>query len=148
MPIKNSKIHKTVNITNSDLVNIYGCEIKENTKVGPFVEIQKNVIIGKNCKISSHSFICSGVIIKDKVFIGHNVTFINDRNPGAVNKNGQLKNEDDWRLENTLIEEGCSIGSGAVIMCGIKIGKNSTVGAGSLVLKDVPSETVYFNKRK
>lgn len=148
MPIKNSKIHKTVSIINKNLVNIYGCEIHKNTKIGPFVEIQKDVIIGKNCKISSHSFICSGVTIKDKVFIGHNVVFINDRNPKSVNKKGQLKNENDWKLEKTLIDEGSSIGSGSIIMCGIKIGKNAIIGAGSLVLKNVPNNTVYINKRK
>jgi acetyltransferase-like isoleucine patch superfamily enzyme len=147
MPIKNSKIHKSVSIINKELVNIYGCEIYENTKIGPFVEIQKDVVIGKNCKISSHSFICSGVVIKDKVFLGHNVVFINDRNPAAVNKKGQLKDEGDWKLEKTLIEEGTSIGSGSIIMCGIKIGKNSIIGAGSLVLKNVPSNTTYYNKR-
>ena len=147
MPIKNSKIHKSVSIINKDLVNIYGCEIYENTKIGPFVEIQKDVVIGKNCKISSHSFICSGVVIKDKVFLGHNVVFINDRNPAAVNKKGKLKNEDDWKLEKTLIEEGSSIGSGSIIMCGIKIGKNAIIGAGSLVLKNVPSNATYYNKR-
>ena len=148
MPIKNSKIHKSVLITNKKLVNIYGCQIKENTKVGPFVEIQKNVTIGKNCKISSHSFICSGVKIANNVFIGHNVVFINDRNPASVNIKGKLKNDNDWKLEKTIIEEGSSIGSGSVIMCGIKIGKNSIIGAGSLVLKNVPSNTKYINKRE
>jgi acetyltransferase-like isoleucine patch superfamily enzyme len=148
MPIKNSKIHKSVLITNKKLVNIYGCQIKENTKVGPFVEIQKNVTIGKNCKISSHSFICSGVKIANNVFIGHNVVFINDRNPASVNIKGKLKNDNDWKLEKTIIEEGSSIGSSSVIMCGIKIGKNSIIGAGSLVLKNVPSNTKYINKRK
>ena len=148
MPIKNSKIHKTVSIINKNLVNIYGCEIHNNTKIGPFVEIQKDVIIGKNCKISSHSFICSGVTIKDKVFIGHNVVFINDRIPKSVNKKGQLKSENDWKLEKTLIEEGSSIGSGSIIMCGIKIGKNAIIGAGSLVLKNVSNNTLYMNKRK
>ena len=148
MPIKNSKIHKTVSIINKNLVNIYGCEIHNNTKIGPFVEIQKDVIIGKNCKISSHSFICSGVTIKDKVFIGHNVVFINDRIPKSVNKKGQLKSENDWKLEKTLIEEGSSIGSGSIIMCGIKIGKNAIIGAGSLVLKNVSNNTLYTNKRK
>ena len=136
MPIKNSKIHKSVSIINKELVNIYGCEIYENTKIGPFVEIQKDVIIGKNCKISSHSFICSGVKIKDNVFLGHNVIFINDRYPAAVNEKGKLKSENDWKLEKTLIEEGSSIGSGSIIMCGIKIGKNAIIGAGSLVLKN------------
>lgn len=147
MPIKNSKIHKTVSIINKELVNIYGCEIYEKSKIGPFVEIQKDVVIGKNCKISSHSFICSGVIIEDNVFIGHNVIFINDRYPAAVNEKGELKSENDWKLEKTLIEEGSSIGSGSIIMCGIKIGKKAIIGAGSLVLKNVPSNTTYYNKR-
>ena len=99
-------------------------------------------------KISSHSFICSGVTIKDKVFIGHNVVFINDRIPKSVNKKGQLKSENDWKLEKTLIEEGSSIGSGSIIMCGIKIGKNAIIGAGSLVLKNVSNNTLYINKRE
>jgi len=147
MPIKNSKIDKTVFIANKKLVNIYGCKIKKNTKIGPFVEIQKDVTIGKNCKISSHSFICSGVNIGDNVFIGHSVVFINDKNPFAVNKKGELKNENDWKLEKTFLEDGVSIGSGAVIMCGITIGKNSKIGAGSLVLKNVPKNKLYYNKR-
>ena len=148
MPIKNSKIHKSVSIINDKLVNIYGCVVGKNTKIGPFVEIQKDVSIGKNCKISSHTFICTGVIIKDNVFIGHNVVFINDRNPNAVNKKGELKEDQDWKLEKIIIEEGVSIGSGSVIMCGIKIGKNSTIGAGSLVLSNVPNNTTYINQRK
>ena len=147
MPIKNSKIHKSASIINKELVNIYGCEIYENTKIGPFVEIQKDVIIGKNCKISSNSFICSGVVINDNVFLGHNVIFINDRYPASVNEKGELKSENDWKLEKTLIEEGSSIGSGSIIMCGIKIGKNAIIGAGSLVLKNVLSNTTYYNKR-
>tara|TARA_B100001250_G_scaffold276499_1_gene238954 strand:- start:1875 stop:2333 length:459 start_codon:yes stop_codon:yes gene_type:complete len=147
MPIKKSKIDKTVWIANKKLVNIYGCKIKKNTKIGPFVEIQKDVSIGKNCKISSHSFICSGVSIGDNVFIGHNVIFINDKNPSAVNEKGELKNEDDWKLEKTILEDGVSIGSGTIIMCGITIGKNSKIGAGSLVLKNVPKNKLYFNKR-
>ena len=148
MPIKNSKIHKSVIITKPKLVNIYGCVIDRNTKIGPFVEIQKDVSIGKNCKISSHTFICSGVMIKDNVFIGHNVVFINDKDPKAVNEDGKLKTEKDWKLEKTFIEEGASIGSGSVIMCGIKIGKNSTIGAGSLVLSNVSKNSIYTNKRK
>ena len=147
MPIKDSKIHKSVKITNKELVNIYGCQIKANTKVGPFVEIQKNVLIGEKCKISSHTFICSGVKIHDNVFIGHNVIFINDRYPESINKKGQLKNEKDWVLESTLIESGVSIGSGSIIMCGLTIGRNSTIGAGSLVLKDISKNTIFFNKR-
>ena len=147
MPIIKSKIHKSVKIINRDLVNIYGCQIKANTKIGPFVEIQKDVLIGEKCKISSHTFICSGVKIHDNVFIGHNVIFINDRHPESVNKMGQLKNEKDWVLEDTIIESGVSIGSGSVIMCGLTIGKNSTIGAGSLVLKDISKNTIFFNKR-
>ena len=129
------------------MVNLYDCSIGNNTKIGPFVEIQKNVIVGNYCKISSHTFICSGVKIHDNVFIGHNVIFINDRHPESVNKMGQLKNEKDWVLEDTTIESGVSIGSGSVIMCGLTIGKNSTVGAGSLVLKDISKNTIFFNKR-
>lgn len=147
MPIKNSKIHKSVKVFHEELVNLYGCKIDANTTIGPFVEIQSEVSIGKNCKISSHSFICSGVTIRDNVFIGHNVTFINDRNPRSVNKDGKLKKTQDWILEKTLIEKGVSIGSGSIIMCGVKIGKNSIIGAGSLVLKDVPSDKVFYNKR-
>ncbi len=147
MSIKNSKIHKSVKIVKPNLVNIYGCKIDRNTKIGPFVEIQKDVSIGKNCKISSHTFICSGVIIKNNVFVGHNVVFINDKDPKAVNKDGKLKTEKDWKLEKTFIEDGASIGSGSVIMCGVKIEKNSIVGAGSLVLTNVPKNSIYINKR-
>ena len=147
MPVIKSKIHKSVKIINRDLVNIYGCQIKANTKIGPFVEIRKDVLIGEKCKISSHTFICSGVKIHDNVFIGHNVIFINDRYPESVNKMGQLKNEKDWVLEDTTIESGVSIGSGSVIMCGLTIGKNSTIGAGSLILKDISKNTIFFNKR-
>jgi acetyltransferase-like isoleucine patch superfamily enzyme len=148
MPIKKSIIHKSVKIFNKNLVNLYGCKIGAGTKIGPFVEIQNETSIGKNCKISSHSFICSGVTIDDNVFIGHNVTFINDRHPKSVNKDGKLKKEKDWVLEKTLVDKGASIGSGSIIMCGIKIGKNSTVGAGSLVLKNIPNNKIFFNKRK
>ena len=148
MPIKKSKIHSSVKIIDKNLVNIYGCEIGKNTKVGPFVEIQSDVVIGKNCKISSHSFICSGVEIEDNVFIGHNVTFINDRHPKSVNSKGKLKGSNDWTLEKTIIREGVSIGSGSVIMCGIEIGKNSIIGAATLVLKNVPRNKTYYNKIK
>ena len=105
-------------------------------------------MIGKNCKISSHSFICSGVNIGNNVFIGHNVIFINDRHPGAVNKKGELKNKNDWKLEKTFLKDDVSIGSGSIIMCGVNIEKNSKIGAGSLVLKNVPKNKLYFNKRK
>jgi len=148
MPVKKSKIHKSVKIFNKNLVNIYGCSIGAGTKIGPFVEIQNDAKIGKNCKISSHSFICSGVVVEDDVFVGHNVTFINDRNPKSVNSNGKLKGNNDWLLEKTFIGKGASIGSGSVIMCGIKIGKDSTIGAGSLVVKNVPNKSIFYNKRK
>jgi len=148
MPVKKSKIHKSVKIFNKNLVNIYGCSIEAGTKIGPFVEIQNDVKIGKNCKISSHSFICSGVVVEDNVFIGHSVTFINDRNPKSINAKGELKGNNDWVLEKTFIGKGTSIGSGSVIMCGVKIGKDSTIGAGSLVLKNIPNKSTFYNIRK
>lgn len=125
-----------------DFVNIYGCEIGKNSKVGTFVEIQKDVIIGENVKIQSHSFICSGVKIEDNCFVGHNVNFINDRYPKSVNKDGNLKGEKDWVREHTLIKEGASIGSGSTIMCGLNIGMNAIIGAGSVVTKDVPNDSI------
>ena len=120
-------------------VNAYGCTIGDNTKVGTFVEIQKNATIGANCKISSHTFICEGVDIEDNVFIGHNVTFTNDRHPKAATAEGQLLDESQWQLEKTRICKGASIGSGVTILCGITIGAGAMIGAGSLVLKDVPA---------
>ena len=146
MPITNVILGKNVHITNENLVNLYDCKIGNNCKIGPFVEIQKNVIIGNNCKISSHSFICEGVNISNNVFIGHNVTFINDKYPFAINEDGSMKNEDDWNLINTFVEEGASIGSGSTILCGVKIGKGSIIGAGSLIAKNVPDgKTAYGN---
>jgi acetyltransferase-like isoleucine patch superfamily enzyme len=130
------------NVKIRDYVNLYGCCIGENTTVGPFVEVQKNVKIGKNCKISSHTFICEGVVIEDNVFIGHNVTFINDLYPRATNKEGQLQTEHDWTCIPTLVQEGASIGSGATLLCGIKVGKNAIVGAASMVTKNVPANTI------
>ena len=121
-----------------DFVNLYGCEINDNTKIGTFVEIQKNVCIGKNCKISSHTFICEGVTIEDQVFIGHNVTFINDRYPQACNDDGRLQSGKDWDCIPTLVKYGASIGSNAAILCGITIGEKAIVGAGSVVTRDVP----------
>lgn len=123
-------------------VNAYECEIGDESKVGAFVEIQKGVTIGKRCKISSHSFLCEGVKIEDGVFIGHSVTFINDRFPRAVTQGGALQTEEDWTMENTLIKKGASIGSGSTILCGISVGENSIVGAGSVVTKDVPDNTI------
>jgi UDP-2-acetamido-3-amino-2,3-dideoxy-glucuronate N-acetyltransferase len=123
-------------------VNLYGCKIGDNTKIGAFVEIQKNAQIGKNCKISTHTFICEGVTIEDNVFVGHNVTFINDKHPRAVNAAGELQTESDWHVVPTLIKQGASIGSSATILCGVTIGKNAIVGAGSVVTKDVPDNVV------
>lgn len=129
---KDVKIGKNVKIFN--FVNLYGCEIGDNTKIGAFVEIQKGAQIGKNCKIESHTFICQGVTIEDNVFVGHNVAFINDKFPRATNKN--------WQAIPTLVKNGASIGTGATIMCGITIGEKALVGAGSVVIKDVPKNTI------
>ncbi|CAN5287448.1 acyltransferase [soil metagenome] len=138
--LNNVKVGKDVKIFN--FVNAYGCTIDDNTKVGSFVEIQKGVTIGKNCKISSHSFICEGVHIADNVFIGHNVTFINDKFPRATNEDGSLQTEADWACIETHIEESASIGSSVTILCGLKIGRKAIVGAGSVVTKDVPANAV------
>jgi len=123
-------------------VNLYGCEIGDSTKIGAFVEIQKGVIIGENCKISSHSFICEGVTIEDEVFIGHNVTFINDKFPKATNIDGSLQNDDDWNCEPTLIKKGASIGSGSTLLCGVTVGSSAIVGAGSVVTKNIPDNAI------
>lgn len=125
-----------------EFVNLYGCEIDDNTKIGTFVEIQKGARIGKNCKISSHTFICEGVTIEDNVFIGHNVTFINDLYPRATAADGQLQTEDHWMCIPTYVKKGASIGSSATIMCGVTIGEGALVGAGSVVTKDVPPNTI------
>lgn len=122
--------------------NLYGCELGDDVKVGPFVEIQKGVKIGNRCKISSHSFLCEGVILEDDVFIGHNVTFTNDRFPRATNGNGQLQTREDWNCIPTVVKRGASIGSGATLLCGITIGENALVGAGSVVTRDVPPDIV------
>jgi acetyltransferase-like isoleucine patch superfamily enzyme len=121
--------------------NLYGCEIGDNTKIGTFVEIQKGAKIGANCKISSHTFICEGVIVEDEVFVGHNVTFINDRFPRATNS-GRLQAEADWTCIPTLVKRGASLGSSATILCGVTIGEGAIVGAGSVVTKDVPADTI------
>jgi acetyltransferase-like isoleucine patch superfamily enzyme len=134
------KIGKDVRL--SKFINLYGCEIGDCTKIGAFVEIQKNSSVGKNCKISSHSFICEGVTIEDNVFIGHGVTFINDSYPRAVTSDGQLQTERDWKVERTLIKRGASIGSGATILANVTIGENAIVGAGSVVTKDVPANAI------
>ena len=136
----NVKLGKDVKIF--DFVNLYGCTIGDNTKVGTFVEIQKNAHIGRNCKISSHTFICEGVNIEDNVFIGHNVTFINDKFPRATAEDGSMQTESDWKVVETFVKKGASIGSSATILCGVTIGENAIVGAGAVVTKDVPPDTV------
>jgi acetyltransferase-like isoleucine patch superfamily enzyme len=123
-------------------VNLYGCSIGDRSKIGAFVEIQKGAVIGADCKISSHTFVCEGVTIQDCVFVGHSVVFINDRYPRATNSDGQLQTEADWSVEKTLVCKGASIGSGSVIMCGVTIGDNAIIGAGSVVTKDVPANAV------
>ena len=125
-----------------DFVNLYGCTIGDNTKIGAFVEIQKGATIGNNCKISSHTFICEGVTIEDNVFVGHDVTFINDLYPRATNADGKLMTDDDWSCILTRVEKGASIGSGATLLPGITIGENAIIGAGSVVTKDVPANTI------
>lgn len=125
-----------------DFVNLYGCEIGDHTQIGTFVEIQKGAKIGAHCKIQSHTFICEGVTIEDDVFIGHNVTFINDRFPRATTAQGRLQKDDDWVCEPTVVKRGASIGSSATLLCGITIGENAIVGAGSVVTKDVPTNTI------
>lgn len=125
----------------SKFVNLYGCEVGDETKIGAFVEIQKNATVGKRCKISSHTFICEGVTIEDEVFIGHGVTFINDSYPRATT-GGQLQTEADWQVETTLIKKGASIGSGATILSRVTVGEKAIVGAGSVVTKDVPANTI------
>lgn len=130
------------NIRIFDFVNLYGCEIGDNSKIGAFVEIQKRAKIGRNCKISSHTFICEGVTIEDDVFVGHNVTFINDKYPSATTAGGQMQSENDWVCVPTFIKRGASIGSSATILCGITIGENAIVGSGSMVTKDVPANTI------
>ncbi|NOZ81317.1 MAG: N-acetyltransferase [DPANN group archaeon] len=126
----------------SKFINLYGCYIGDNTKIGAFVEIQKNVRVGNNCKIQSHTFICEGVVIEDNVFVGHNVTFINDKYPRAVNPEGELQSEEDWEVVPTLVKKGASIGSSVTILCNVTIGENAIVGAGSVVTRDVPPDSI------
>jgi acetyltransferase-like isoleucine patch superfamily enzyme len=119
--------------------NLYGCEIGDNVKIGAFVEIQKGARIGARCKISSHSFICEGVVLEEDIFVGHNVTFINDRYPKASNPGGSLRTKADWKCISTLVKRGASIGSGATLLCGITVGEDALIGAGSVVTRDVPA---------
>src|ERR1700722_1275906 len=130
------------NVRLSKFINLYGCEIGDDTKIGAFVEIQKNARIGKCCKVSSHTFICEGVVIEDRVFIGHGVMFINDKYPRATTAGGILQTEADWKVEPTVIKEGASIGSGVTILSSTKIGENAIVGAGSVVTRDVPPNAI------
>jgi len=130
------------NVKFSPFINLYGCEIGDDTKIGAFVEIQKNARIGRYCKISSHTFVCEGVDIEDNVFIGHSVTFINDSYPRATTAGGGLQTEDDWKVEKTVVKKGASIGSGSTILSKVTIGENAIVGAGSVVTKDVPASAI------
>jgi acetyltransferase-like isoleucine patch superfamily enzyme len=126
----------------SKFINLYGCQIGDETKIGAFVEIQKNATVGHRCKISSHTFVCEGVTIEDNVFIGHGVTFINDSYPRATTSDGELQTENDWRVETTVVRRGASIGSGSTILSNLVIGENAIVGAGSVVTRDVPPDTI------
>ncbi len=145
-PVSTKKIAADVrlgkNVTIYDFTNLYGCEIGDDSRIGTFVEIQKGARIGNRCKISSHTFICEGVTIEDEVFVGHNVTFINDRYPRSANSDGTLQAGDDWECLPTLIRKGASIGSSATILCGITVGENSIIGAGSVVTKNVPPNMI------
>jgi UDP-2-acetamido-3-amino-2,3-dideoxy-glucuronate N-acetyltransferase len=134
------KLGKDVKL--SKFINMYGCEVGDSTKIGAFVEIQKNAKVGKNCKISSHTFVCEGVVIEDEVFIGHNVAFINDSYPRATAADGQLQTEQDWKVEQTVVKKRASIGSGSTILSKVTIGENALVGAGSVVTKDVPANAI------
>jgi len=134
------KVGKDVRL--SKFINLYGCEIGDETKIGAFVEVQKNATIGRRCKISSHTFICEGVTLEDNVFVGHGVTFINDAYPRATTVEGSLQTEADWKVEHTLVKKGASIGSGSTILSNVTIGENAIVGAGSVVTKDVPADVI------
>jgi len=127
------------NVSLAKFINLYGCTIGDNTKLGAFVEVQKNAHIGNNCKISSHTFVCEGVVVEDDVFIGHNVTFINDLYPRATTDSGQLQTESDWSVGKTFVKKGASIGSSSTLLCGVTVGEHAIVGAGSVVTKDVPA---------
>ena len=137
---ENVKLGKNVKIF--AFTNLYGCEVGDDSKIGTFVEIQKGARVGHRCKVSSHSFLCEGVILEDEVFIGHGVMFTNDRLPRATPDNGKLQTEADWKCESTVIKKGASIGSGATLLCGITVGERAIVGAGSVVTKDVPKNAV------
>lgn len=141
---KDVKLGKDVKIYHPELVNLYGCEIGDETKIGAFVEIQAGASVGSRCKISSHSFICAGVTIKDEVFIGHGVMFTNDIYPRATNADSSMQQGEDWKVQKTLVKRRASIGSGATILPGLTIGENSMVGAGAVVTKNVPDSTIVI----
>jgi len=132
------------NVKLSKFINLYGCAVGDDTKIGAFVEIQKNASVGNRCKISSHTFICEGVTIEDNVFVGHSVAFINDNYPRSTTTDGQLQTEADWKVETTLVKKGASIGSGCTILANVTIGENSIVGAGSVVTRDVPPNSIAY----
>ncbi len=146
METKTKKIASNVvlgeNVFLNDFINLYGCKIDDDTKIGPFVEVQKNAFIGKRCKIQSHTFICEGVTIEDDVFVGHDVMFINDKYPKATSESGELQTEEDWEVISTIVKKGASIGSNATLLCGITVGSGSVIGAGSVVTRDVPDKTI------
>jgi UDP-2-acetamido-3-amino-2,3-dideoxy-glucuronate N-acetyltransferase len=130
------------NVKIADFVNLYGCRIGDGTKIGPFVEIQRNAFVGKNCKIQSHTFICEGVTIEDEVFVGHGVMFINDKYPRSTTSAGRLQNDADWKVVPTVIKKRASVGSNATILCGVTVGEGAIIGAGSVVIRDVPPQTI------
>lgn len=130
------------NVVLNDFINLYGCEIGDGSRIGPFVEVQKNAFIGRRCKVQSHTFICEGVTIEDDAFVGHGVMFINDKYPMSINEKGELQTEADWEVVPTLVKRGAAIGSNATILCGVTIGERAVVGAGSVVTKDVPDKAV------
>ena len=138
--LNNVKLGKDVKL--SKFINLYGCEIGDGTKIGAFVEIQKNAFVGKNCKVSSHTFVCEGVTLEDNVFIGHGVTFINDTYPRSTNSDGSVQTEADWKVESTRVKKGASVGSGATILAKVIVGENAIVGAGSVVTRDVPDNAI------
>ncbi len=143
MPIADSvSLGPDVKIFHPSLVNLYGCTIGAESKIGAFVEVQKGVVIGKRCKISSHTFICEGVTVEDEVFVGHGVMFTNDRYPRAANADGTLQTEADWKVEATRVKRGASIGSNATVICGVTIGEFAVIGAGAVVTKDVPAHAI------
>ena len=143
MPVKEDvQLGEGVKIFQPALVNLYGCSIGAETKIGAFVEIQKNAVIGKRCKISSHTFICEGVAIEDEVFVGHGVMFINDMYPRATNEDGSLQTDTDWKVSKTLVKFHASIGSNATLLCGVTVGEGAMVGAGAVVTHDVPDYTI------